>query len=106
MYTFHFFDWIILFLYILSIIYLGFIQKNKTSDSDRGFILSGRKLSITGFIATLVTTWYGAILGIGENTVLYGIQTWLIFSFPYYIFALIYANWIAPKTSPINRKKF
>ncbi len=97
MYTFHFFDWIILFLYILSIIYLGFIQKNKTSDSDRGFILSGRKLSITGFIATLVTTWYGAILGIGENTVLYGIQTWLIFSFPYYIFALIYANWIAPK---------
>ena len=27
----------------------------------------------------------------------FGIQTWFIFSFPYYIFAIIYAFWIAPR---------
>ena len=54
-------------------------------------------MNLVGFIATLVTTWYGAILGIGENTYLYGIQTWFIFSFPYYIFATLYAFFIAPK---------
>tara|TARA_B100001250_G_scaffold381162_1_gene373240 strand:- start:560 stop:1948 length:1389 start_codon:yes stop_codon:yes gene_type:complete len=92
----HFLDWAIITLYFLGLIYIGInLQKNKRhSESD--FILSGRKLSLTGFIATLVTTWYGAILGIGENTFLYGIQTWFIFSLPYYIFAMIYALWIAP----------
>jgi SSS family solute:Na+ symporter len=83
--------------YVLVIIYVGIIRKRNVESSEENFILSGRRLSITGFVATLVTTWYGAILGIGENTFLYGIQTWFIFSFPYYIFALAYAFWIAPK---------
>ena len=64
--------------------------------SENEFILNSRKLGFNSFIATIVTTWYGAILGIGENTYLYGIQTWFIFSFPYYIFAIIYAFFIAP----------
>ena len=94
---FHFLDKLIIGTYVLSIIYVGIIRKRKMEFSEENFILSGRRLSITGFVATLVTTWYGAILGIGENTFLYGIQTWFIFSFPYYIFALAYAFWIAPK---------
>ena len=94
---FHFFDKMIIGVYILIIIYVGIIRKRNEESSEESFILSGRRLSITGFVATLVSTWYGAILGVGENTFLYGIQTWFIFSFPYYIFALTYAIWIAPK---------
>ena len=94
---FHFFDKMIMGGYILIIIYVGIIRKRNSEASEESFILSGRRLSITGFVATLVSTWYGAILGVGENTFLYGIQTWFIFSFPYYIFALAYAIWIAPK---------
>ena len=69
---FHFFDKMIMGVYILIIIYIGIIRKRKAESSEESFILSGRRLSITGFVATLVSTWYGAILGVGENTFLYG----------------------------------
>ncbi len=93
----HLIDWVIICSYIFSLIYFGFIYQKNKSQTQKDFILSGRKLSLTGFVATLVTTWYGAILGIGENTYLYGIQTWFIFSLPYYFFALFYAIWISKK---------
>mgnify|MGYP003325825669 FL=1 len=79
---FHFLDKMIIGTYVFIIIYVGIIRNRNVKYSEESFILSGRKLSITGFVATLVSTWYGAILGVGENTFLYGIQTWFIFSFP------------------------
>ncbi len=94
---FHFIDWAILIAYILGLFWIGIYKLKDQSYSQEVFILSGRKLSLGGFVVTLVTTWYGAILGIGENTYLYGIQTWFIFALPYYIFSLGYAFWIAPK---------
>ena len=97
MMEFHFLDKMIMGFYVITIIYVGIIRKRNEESSEENFILSGRRLSITGFVATLVTTWYGAILGVGENTFLYGLQTWFIFSFPYYVFALAYAFWVAPK---------
>ena len=99
---FHFLDKMIMGAYVFIIIYVGIIRNRNVKYSEESFILSGRKLSITGFVATLVSTWYGAILGVGENTFLYGIQTWFIFSFPYYVFALAYAIWIAPKIRKIG----
>ena len=89
--------------YFLLLLWVGFFRQKSNPKTTDSFILSGRRLSLIGFVATLVTTWYGAILGIGENTYLYGIQTWFIFSFPYYIFALIYAFFIAPN---IRKKGF
>ena len=94
---FHFLDWGIILAYFIGLIWIGIIRQKDQSPSQNDFILSGRRLSLAGFVATLVTTWYGAILGIGENTFLYGIQTWFIFSLPYYLFAIGYAFWIAPK---------
>jgi SSS family solute:Na+ symporter len=99
---FHYLDWAILFAYFLGLIWIGIFKLKDQSESQETFILSGRKLSLGGFVATLVTTWYGAILGVGENTFLYGIQTWFIFALPYYIFALGYAFWIAPKIRENN----
>jgi len=100
---FHSLDWITLIAYIIGVVWIGIFRLKDQSASQETFILSGRKLSLGGFVATLVTTWYGAILGVGENTFLYGIQTWFIFALPYYIFALGYAFWIAPK---IREKEF
>ncbi len=100
---FHFLDWAILAAYIAGLIWIGIFRLKDQSASQEDFILSGRRLSLGGFVATLVTTWYGAILGVGENTFLYGIQTWFIFALPYYGFALGYAFWIAPK---IREKNF
>ena len=93
----HFLDWAIITTYFLFILWVGVFKFKKKLKTENEFILSGRKLSLVGFIATLVTTWYGGILGVGENTLLYGIQTWFIFALPYYFFAVIYAFLIAPK---------
>ncbi len=52
-------------------------------------------LSLPGFVAALVSTWYGGILGVGEFSFQYGIANWFVFGFPYYIFAIIFAVFFA-----------
>ena len=99
---FHLLDWVILGAYAVGLIWIGIFRLKDQSMSQEEYILSGRRLSLGGFVATLVTTWYGAILGVGENTFLFGIQTWFIFALPYYGFALGYAFWIAPKIKEKN----
>ena len=88
------YDLIIVFGYFIVLFFIGFLRKKEDQVSQIDYILSGRKLSLPGFVMTLVSTWYGAILGVGENTYLYGIQTWFIFALPYYVFAIAYAIWL------------
>ncbi|NOZ75830.1 MAG: sodium:solute symporter family protein [FCB group bacterium] len=90
-------DWIVLILYIVILYGSAFYHSHADRKNLDSFILAGRKLGLPGFIATLVATWYGGILGVGENTFRYGIQTWFIFGLPYYGFALCFAWWIAPR---------
>ncbi|NHZ85150.1 MAG: hypothetical protein GWP19_04640 [Planctomycetia bacterium] len=99
----HIVDLSIVLLYFVSVIGIGFYRSKNISGNSNNYILAGRKLSLPGFIATLVTTWYGGILGIGENTYNFGIQTWFIFGLPYYFFAIIFAIFIAPR---IRKLKF
>ncbi|MFQ6614400.1 MAG: sodium:solute symporter [Fidelibacterota bacterium] len=90
-------DWIVLILYIIVLYGSAFYHSRAGRKNLDSFILAGRKLGLPGFIATLVATWYGGILGVGENTFRYGIQTWFIFGLPYYIFAMCFAWWVAPR---------
>ncbi|MDP6275681.1 MAG: sodium:solute symporter family protein [Candidatus Marinimicrobia bacterium] len=92
----HSLDWLAIGGYVVLLLWLGFYRSAKKEES-KDFILAGRKLSLPGFIATLVATWYGGILGIGENTYNYGIQTWFIFALPYYVFGLLFAIFLAPR---------
>lgn len=98
----HWIDSTVLLLYVGILIYIGFYRPSKRNTNPEDYFLAGRSLSFPAFVATLVTTWYGGILGVGENTFLYGIQTWFIFGLPYYLFALIYGNWVAPKIRQSN----
>lgn len=61
------------------------------------YLLAGRRLTLPAFVATLVTTWYGGILGIGEYAWRFGISTWLVFGVPYYVSAVLFALWLAPR---------
>jgi solute:Na+ symporter, SSS family len=61
------------------------------------FMLAGRTLTLPIFVATLVSTWYGGILGIGEFSYSSGIASWVIFGAPYYLFALIFALFLASR---------
>ena len=59
------------------------------------YLMMGRRLTLPSFVATLVTTWYGGILGVGEFTFRYGIANWLVFGVPYYVGAALFAIVIA-----------
>ena len=90
----------VLISYLIVVVALGFSGKKSTKRRDTtNYLLAGRKLSLPGFVVTLVSTWYGGIIGIGENTYLYGFQTWTIFGLPYYIFAIIFAFFVDPRHS-------
>ena len=94
-------DIFIIIAYLGALFLIGFIRKSKDSSSENYF-LSGRRITTPIFIMTLVSTWYGGILGIGEFTYRYGISNWLVFAFPYYIFAFIFAIFFAKR---IQRNK-
>lgn len=93
-----FIDYIIIAAYLILTLYIGLKYSRKgKDDSVENFLLAGRKLSLPAFTATLVSTWYGGILGIGEFTWLYGILNWVTQALPYYLFAIIFAIFLAPK---------
>lgn len=89
-------DIIVFAIYITSLLYIGWRAKRENPSGEE-YLLSSRSLTTTALVATLVTTWYGGILGIGEFVYLYGISAWIVFGLPYYIFAALFAIFIAPK---------
>ncbi len=90
------FDWLLLLLYFGLLVYLSW-QKNWESQDEETFLLSGRRMTLPAFVATLVSTWYGGILGVGEYSYQYGISQWLLFGFPFYIFSALFAIFLAGK---------
>ena len=88
-------------LYLALLLYLGWKARRKNAGQEE-YLLSGRSLSIPAFTATLVTTWYGGILGIGEFVYNSGVSVWIVFGLPYYIFALLFAIFWAPKIRKAN----
>ncbi len=88
-------DYIIILAYLVGLIVLGILRRSKSDESAGSFILGGRMLTLPAFVATLVSSWYGGILGVGEYNYLYGASTWLVFGVPYYIAALLFALFLA-----------
>jgi SSS family solute:Na+ symporter len=90
-------DIAIITLYFFGIIFLGFLAKKKTENNEEGFLLAGRKLTLPFFVASLVATWYGNILGIGEFVYSSGIVAWICFGVPYYVSGILFAFFFAKK---------
>ena len=88
-------DYGIIGLYIAGLLYLGLRSRSRPRDRPEGYLLGGRRLTLVPFVATLVSTWYGGILGVGEFTYTYGLVNLLIFGLPYYAFAALYAIFLA-----------
>jgi SSS family solute:Na+ symporter len=89
-------DWAIILLYFGAIIYLSY-KKNWKKQDEEDFLLVGRKLSLPAFVATLVATWYGGFMGVGEYSYNFGISEWLIFGLPFYVFSALFAWLLASK---------
>ena len=90
-------DLIIIILFFVSVISIGFISGRRSKNDAEDYLLSGRKVGLFLFILTNVSTWYGGIIGVGEFIYRYGIVSWFTQGFPYYIFAFLFAIFFAKK---------
>ncbi|MBX3042139.1 MAG: sodium:solute symporter family protein [Candidatus Kapabacteria bacterium] len=98
-------DILIIVIYFAIVLYVGFVvagKKERKSESKEEYLLAGRKLTLPLFVASLVATWYGSILGIGEFVYTSGFVAWVCFGLPYYIAAGIFAYFLAGKIRSSN----
>jgi SSS family solute:Na+ symporter len=83
-------DWALIAAYFVALaaVWLrGFRSRPSTED----YLVAGRRVTLPAFVATLVATWYGGILGVGEFTWRHGVANWLVFGAPYYLGAALFA---------------
>ncbi len=95
-------DIILISLYFILVVLIGYRASRRGNKSAEEYFLAGRSLTLPIFVATLVSTWYGGILGVGEYTYSYGISNWFVFGVPYYFFALLFALLFAKKVRSSN----
>jgi SSS family solute:Na+ symporter len=90
MFSTHPLDWTPIALYVgvlLAVWMRGFGRRSGTEE----YLVAGRRVTLPALVATIVTTWYGGVLGVGEYTWRHGISNWLVFGVPYYVGALLFA---------------
>jgi SSS family solute:Na+ symporter len=95
-------DKILILAYFLAVLAIGFYSGRKSQSSTSDFLLAGRSLTLPVFVMTLVSTWYGGILGVGEFSYRYGVSNWVVQGVPYYIFAAVFAFLLAKKVRATN----
>src|SRR5207249_12267570 len=69
------FDWGLILLYFgfLAAVWLRLLGRSSTAVE---YLVAGRRVTLPAFVATVVATWYGGILGVGEYSYRYGISNW------------------------------
>ena len=100
-FSFHPIDWAILIAFAVLQVFIGVRLTTRPGRGEQqrqeDFLLDGRRLTMPVFVASLVSTWYGGILGVGEYTYKHGISNWLVFGVPYYVWAAVFALAFAAK---------
>ena len=83
-------DWGLIVLYVGFLVGVWLRLFGRRLDA-LDYLLAGRRVTLPALVATLVSTWYGGILGVGEYAYRFGVSNWLVFGVPYYIGALLFA---------------
>jgi SSS family solute:Na+ symporter len=83
-------DWGLVLAYFAFLVVVWLRLIGRSSDAA-DYLVAGRRVTLPAFVATLVATWYGGILGVGEYSFRYGLANWVVFGVPYYIGALLFA---------------
>jgi len=89
-------DLAIIAVFAAAVMLIGF-RSSRRMGGTADFLLAGRSLTLPVFVMTLVSTWYGGILGVGEFSYLYGLSNWFIQGFPYYVFSALFAFFLADR---------
>ncbi len=83
-------DWALVGAYFVFLLVL-WLRRFGSRPPAEDYLVAGRAVTLPAFVATLVTTWYGGILGVGEYAWKYGLANWVVFGVPYYLGALLFA---------------
>ncbi len=80
----HFFDWLILIVYVSLIMYVGFYFSKKSKGFD-DYFMAGRDLTAPLLVGTLVSTFYGldTLFGTSEIGFYEGISGFFAYALPY-----------------------
>jgi SSS family solute:Na+ symporter len=87
-------DYAIIFGYFVILFIIGYFIKRRIHGLN-DYFLAGRKLTLPIFVATLVSTWYGGLLGVGEMAYSYGFVNWIVNGFFWYLVYLFFAFFMA-----------
>ena len=87
--------------YFAGVLLVGFLSTRRTAGVLE-YLLAGRSLTTPVFVMTLVSTWYGGVLGVGEFSYRYGISNWITQGVPYYVFAAVFAFVLAKRVRATN----
>jgi SSS family solute:Na+ symporter len=88
-------DALLVFAFLGAAVALGARARRREGLND--YVLASRALTMPQFVATLVPTFYGGVLGVGEFTWTTGLANWTVMALPYYVFAAVYALWLAER---------
>ena len=83
--------------YLAATFVLGIRSSRRSGSETDDFLLAGRTLTLPAFVVTLVATWYGGVLGVGEYSYTHGLSNWLVLGVPYYIGTFLFAVLFAEK---------
>ena len=64
--------------------------RSHTDESD-AYLLAGRQLSLPLFVASLVASWYGGLIGVTEIIFSDGISGWIIQGWYWYVVYIVFA---------------
>jgi SSS family solute:Na+ symporter len=84
----------IIFGYFVLLFIIGYFVKRKIHNLN-DYFLAGRRLTLPIFVATLVSTWYGGLLGVGEMSFSFGFVNWIVNGFFWYLVYLFFAFFLA-----------
>lgn len=87
-------DLLLLAAYFGITLAVGFWKRRRSTED---YLIASRSLGLPVFVATLVATWYGGILAVGEFTYQAGLANWTTQGLPYYLFAILFALILAPR---------
>ena len=91
-------DLLVLGLYAAALAGVAVVRgRRRGADDAASYLAAGRAVTLPGFVMNLVATWYGGVLGVGEYSYRYGAANWVVFGVPYYVTAVLFAFFIAPR---------
>ncbi len=93
-------DWIVLFIYFIGVLSVGFVMHRKASKDFKSFFVASRRLTIPVLIGTAAASWYDSwtIVGLAECGATIGISIILVYIVPSTLLRLPLAMWIGPMT--------